>query len=112
MCKWIESTWVYKNNETGIYYIIINTVNKWIDFHINKYSPTSNYIYITKFETAYDEYMPGKFDEYEEEKSELVFIEDGFDSFNYLITHTQEKDQIYIVCIPNDLILSNFFKKV
>lgn len=106
----IDSTWVSKNKDTGIYEVIINTNSKWIDYQLNRYSPELNYISITNYVT--EEFQPGQFDD--NEYTESIFIEEGFNAFKYQITSMQEKDQIILVCIPDELLLpgSNFFKKV
>jgi hypothetical protein len=56
------------------------------------------------------ETQPGKFEEFEE----LEYINiPGFFSHEYLITSMQDKDQIYIIAVPNKKILDDkFFKRI
>lgn len=106
----INSINIYKNEELDIYYILINTKDKWIDYQINWKSPELGKLYITFY---FNVDMPGVC-EVEDDWSTEINVEKGFDYSHYLITSKQNKDQIMIICIPNSLFfLSNkFFKKL
>ena len=45
------------------------------------------------------------FDDTEDYKTEEFEVFPGFDIFDYIITSSQEKDQITIICVPRKLIL-------
>ena len=103
----ITSSYISKNKDTGIYYIGINTEHKWINYQINRIVIEEK-IGISFF---YDtETQPGEFEEFEE----LEYINvPGFFSHEYLITSMQDKDQIYIIAVPNKKILDDkFFQKI
>ena len=108
-----ENVFISKNEETGIYYILINLKNRWINYQLNRY-PQDDCISFTKYTSEVVEYMPGEFEDYDSEETDQIFIEKGFNNSNYIITHTQEKDQIIIMCTPENLILgsSKFFKPI
>jgi hypothetical protein len=101
----INSTYISKS-KNGIYHIIVNIEDKWINYQINRIIIEEK-IGISLF---YDiETQPGNFEEYEE----LEYIDvPGFYNSDYLITSIQEKDQITLICIPKKLLLNKFFKKI
>jgi hypothetical protein len=101
----INSTHVFKS-KNGIYYIIVNIEEKWINYQINRIAIEEK-IGISFF---YDiETQPGEFEEYEQ----LEYIDiPGFYNSDYLITSMQEKDQITLICMPRNLIKNKFFKEI
>lgn len=108
----IDSTWVSKNKDTGIYYIIINTSERWIDYQLNR-TIEQGKIILSSFTTYSAEYMPGEWDDYDEEEIHKIDIEESFNPYDYLITSMQEKDQITVICIPIKLIINRkFFERV
>lgn len=108
----IDSTWVSKNKDTGIYYIIINTFERWINYQINR-TIEQGKIILNSFTTYSAEYMPSQWDDYDEEEIFKIDIEEGFNPCDYLITSMQEKDQIILICVPDKLILNHkFFERV
>lgn len=101
----IESTYISKS-KNDIYYIIVNVKEKWINYQINRIIIEEK-IGISFF---YDiEEQPGEFNEYEELEYINIY---GFHSSDYLITSTQEKNQIILICIPNKLFTDKFFKEI
>ena len=101
----INSTYISKS-KNGIYYIIVNIEEKWINYQINRIAIEEK-IGISFF---YDiETQPGEFEEYEQ----LEYIDiPGFYNSDYLITSMQEKDQITLVCMPRNLIKNKFLKEI
>ena len=108
----IDSTWVSKNKNTGIYYIIINTSERWISYQLNR-TVEQGKIILTSFTTCSVEYMPGEWDDYDQEEIHKINVEESFNPCDYLITAMQDKDQIIVICIPSKLILNHkFFERV
>ena len=106
----INSTYISKNEDTGIYYILVNTENRWNDYQINWKSPDIGKLSITFY---YTEEMPGiACGEIEDESTEDFNVEEGFNAYDYTITSLQVKDQIVIMCTPKSLILNKFFKEI
>lgn len=104
MNKRIVSSTILKNEEFDIYYIVINTSERWTNYQINKYVE-NNKINITFFSDI--ETQPGMIEEWED--AEYIEIP-NFNSHDYLITNCQEKDEIVIICIPERHLFNNFFK--
>ena len=97
----IESTFVKEHQQTGIIYILINTVDNWIDYAVSK-SQKKGELILSHF---YDiETQPGEFDSYEEKES--IAVKDSFNSLDYVLYTKQEKDQITIICIPKTFMLN------
>lgn len=76
-----------RDEETGIIYICVNTEEKWPGYMLNKKTEGG------KVFISFD-------DDYTDEFVEI----EGFNPFKYQLFSSQEKDQIYIVCIPFNFI--------
>ena len=90
----IESVYKKKHLDSGIIYVLVNTRDKWINYDIELIH-RENVIAITFYD-----YNDNPI--YEE-----IVMDDDFDSYDYLITSTQEKDQITLVLVPRKMILDN-----
>lgn len=73
--------------------ILFNTTGKWEDFQINKDYPADGYVNITFYED-HDDYVG---------VTERVFVSDSFRVSDYLVTSSQEKDQVTLICVPKSL---------
>lgn len=82
-----------KDIGNGVLYILINTEERWVDYQLNKIVPDKG-----KFQIVF-------FDDTEDYKIEEFEVFPGFDIFDYIITSSQEKDQITIICVPRNLLL-------
>ena len=83
-----------KNIGNGVLYILVNTEERWVDYQLNKMVPDEGKFQIVFFGDDDDNWDIEEFE---------VFP--GFKIFDYIITSSQEKDQITIICVPRDLIL-------
>ena len=72
-----------KDEATGIIHICVNTEEKWPGYTLNR-KMEGGKVFI-----SFD-------DDYADEFVEI----EGFNPFKYQLFSSQEKDQIYIVCIP------------
>lgn len=91
--SFITQVWV-RHLAGDILYIVVNTVDKWLEYQLFKTYPGRKLAQISFYEG-------------DQEYSETFKVDDGFDQFDYVITSSQEKDQITIVCIPIRMLLSS-----
>lgn len=84
----ITSYFIQTHIPTGILYVTVNTKDKWTAYTINKVTPVSG-VNIT-FDSC-------------KETTENIDIE-GFNSLDYQIFTSKEKDQIYLLCVPLSII--------
>lgn len=92
---------ISKEENLGVYQILVNIAEKWVDYMINRVidSEFPNRVAITFLLEEDKEY------------TEYIQMPKGFEPFNYLITSMQEKDQIIIIAVPKKaLIDKNVFK--
>lgn len=85
----ITSYYISRHTATGIYYITLNTEDKWIDYMVNKFH--------------YQGGLSVTFYKGKDDVTENIDI-DGFNVFDYQLLSQQEKDQITIVCLPLKMI--------
>lgn len=86
----VESYWIEKY-DSGIIHLLINTVNKWVNYH-----RSSNTTYEIGFNNAEDDF-PGY-------QLDIPELEEILKKGSYLPTEFQEKDQISFYFIPYKLI--------
>ena len=102
----IES--VYKEiHPTGILHILVNDKEKWLNYQINRVIEDGKLEISFFYDT---ETQPGFFEEWEEK--EFIDIASNFKTLDYLITSTQEDEQITIICIPKKLFIEHTFDKL
>jgi hypothetical protein len=80
-------------SEYGLVSVIVNCVDKWLDYSIEE---TAGIIRI-RFFNAFDDLI----------ETETIDISDYLDTereFRYIMLHDQNKDQIYIYFIPSRLV--------
>ena len=82
-----------KDIGNGILYILVNTEERWVDYQLNKMVPDEGKFQIVFYKDDED---------WEIEEFEVF---PGFKIHDYIITSSQEKDQITIICVPISLIL-------
>ena len=104
----IESSWVGKNPKSGIYYIGVNTTDRWVEYQINRVTEKGK-IEISFYTVTSIEYMYGQWEDEETESIEFIEIEEDFNPHNYMITSMQEKDQIILVAIPAEHTINREF---
>ena len=94
---------ISKEESIGVYQILVTLAEKWVDYGINMRTDSDkpkNRIGLTFYHGL-------------GENTYYISMPDGFDSFDYLITSMQEKDQIIIIAIPKKaLINKSVFKSV
>ena len=83
-----------KDIGNGVLYILVNTEERWVDYQLNKMVPDEGKFQIVFFGDDDDKWDIEEFEVFQ-----------GFKIFDYIITSSQEKDQITIICVPRDLIL-------
>ncbi len=90
---------ISKEESLGVYQILVNIAKKWAEYNINiRSDKPKNIIGLTFYYglRGYTYFIP---------------MPDGFDSFDYLITSMQEKDQIIIIAVPKKALIDrNVFK--
>ena len=101
----ITSTYKKIHKDTGIIYILVNTENRWPSYEVGRYTNNPNEVSVTFYETYSVEYMPGQFDEEDQELTESIEMHEGFNIHDYVIYDKRNKDQISIVLIPVKLLL-------
>ena len=92
---------ISKEGNLGVYQIVVNLAEKWVDYMVNRVfdSKYPNRITITFFSGENDEF------------TKYIQMPEGFEPFHYLITSMQEKDQIIIIAVPKKALIDrNLFK--
>jgi len=81
--------------QTGCIKILVNTMDKWVDYQINRL--------IKKHSIEISFYRGDEVNPIED--AEYIDMNENFDSFNYVIYHFQEKDQITLFLVPKKMLL-------
>lgn len=95
--KFIRSVHI-KKLVGGILYIIVNTSERWVEYQLFRYNPGQGAVQITFYEN-------------DTEYTEMFFVSDEFNQFDYQFTSSQEKGQITIVAIPVNMLLPEKMRK-
>ena len=101
----IESVYKKLHPATGIIYILVNTVEKWINYQVMQVGEPSR-ISITFYKWEDVETQPGQYEEYSDDIIEYIDVMEGFDASNYTIYHQQYKDQITLMLVPKEMMLN------
>lgn len=88
---------IIKDIGNGVLYMLINTVDKWTPYQLFRTIPDKGKFRISFYDEKNEEY----------ELVEDFTVREDFDPYDYIITSSQEKDQITIVCVPRKLILES-----